>query len=273
MKKFGLKSISLAILLISVLALSCSATETNNKSKLAINDCSVSDNDVNVFLNSVYEFEFSDNIADKSVAKTNSSCFHLTDSEKNAVEISVIFPDDKINEEYKNMVFIRPTSPLKSNTQYTLTIDAGLKTKYNCELNNSQQIAFTTGKDSTNEGNQNLSALGDNIITYTSKAPVSSNNANKIENTENAKEKSSKKTKSLTQAKQANNATESISGDSNNTAIIIVIVVLVVLAFLYFLFTKNKKGEVINTPKEQKAEDLMSDKKDNNDNNSNNKDK
>lgn len=169
MKKFVfyLTMFSLFFIELSATAVAESPNETENN-YFRLKSSSIIDGDTDVDVNSIIELTFTENIADITVAKRNSNCFSLMDSNGNAVKINVIYADLQIQPLYKTSCFISPTKPLKCNETYTLTVSDTLITKKEHPINSSYSINFTTSEhmSSTTWTNSKLETLGDDILVY-----------------------------------------------------------------------------------------------------------
>lgn len=143
-----------------------SGSGQNRDIPLALEDCSVSDGQTNVFVNEIIQLDFNKNICNVTVLSNNKTRFHLTDAKGNPVSIELIFPDDQVQRDYRRQVFIRPVKDLRKNASYKLTVDSGLAAKNGLLLDSACSLMFTTGSGRTDEKNQILESLGENRITY-----------------------------------------------------------------------------------------------------------
>lgn len=117
------------------------------------------------------QLNFNKNIANVSVLPDNQKSFHLTSSSGEVVPITLYFPDEQIQREYKREVVIKPEQPLKPDTDYRIAIDRTLKARNGTFIDNAHIVTFTTGSRSTGEENAMLQALGANVHTFSSDLP------------------------------------------------------------------------------------------------------
>ena len=82
------------------------------------------------------------------------------------------FPDDQVQHDYKRQVFITPVEEMYPLSEYKLSVDNTLKAKNGKTLEEPVVIKFTTGTVTTEETNEILDTLGENIVSYESNLPV-----------------------------------------------------------------------------------------------------
>ncbi|MGI6257926.1 MAG: Ig-like domain-containing protein [Anaerovoracaceae bacterium] len=122
-------------------------------------------------LDVIIQLNFNKNVSNVSVLPDNQKSFHLTSSSGEVVPITLYFPDDQIQREYKREVVIKPEKPLAPNTDYRIAVDRSVKAKNGTYIDNAHIVTFTTGTQSTGEENAMLLALGDNVHTFNSDLP------------------------------------------------------------------------------------------------------
>ena len=149
----------------------------NKDIPLTLVSASISDGAQDVALNETIQLDFNKNICNVTVLANNKLCFHLTDSDGNAVAIKLIFPDNQVQKEYRKQAFIQPAENLKPETEYRIAVDNNLTAKNGTVIDNAHTISFTTGTHRTDEENKILKDLGDYIITYET---ASGENANSV---------------------------------------------------------------------------------------------
>lgn len=138
----------------------------NKDIALTLVKSSVTDGASDVAVNETIQLDFNKNVCNVTVLADNKKCFHLTDSSGEAVAIRLIFPDDQIQQDYKRQVFIIPQEDLDKDASYRISIDSTLKAKNGTTIDNAHTFTFTTGSSRTDEENQVLKKLGENIVTY-----------------------------------------------------------------------------------------------------------
>lgn len=134
---------------------------------LTLVSSSVADGESNVPLHPVIQLDFNKNVVNIAVMENNSTCFHLTDDNGSPVPISLIFPDDQMQSNFKRNVFIIPKENLKMNSKYELVVDNILRAKNDTIIDNAHIITFQTGTAATGGQNEALLKIGNDIIVYT----------------------------------------------------------------------------------------------------------
>lgn len=160
---FGLSTLCLA----ANTTFTPSADADDLSTALTLEVSSVADGATDVERDVIIELEFSKNVVNLAVQQNNLACFHLIGPSEEVVPIRVIFPDDQLQQDYKRVIFITPVEPLLANTEYELYIDHNLLAKNSTQIDNLHVISFTTGEGS-GSSNATLTALGDNVVEFTS---------------------------------------------------------------------------------------------------------
>ena len=138
----------------------------NKDISLTLTETSVKDGDSDVPVNVTIQLDFNKNVCNITVLPNNKMCFHLTDASGEAVPIQLIFPDDQIQHDYKKQVFIIPQEDLAENTRYKVSVDSTLMAKNGTTIDNAHTFTFTTGTRRSDDENQVLKKLADNIMVY-----------------------------------------------------------------------------------------------------------
>lgn len=191
---------------------------------LTLVSSSVADGDTNVPLDPVIQLNFNKNVVNISVLENNSNCFHLIDASGAPVPISLIFPDDQIQSDFKRNVFIFPKDNLKMNSKYELVVDSILRAKNDTIIDNAHIIHFETGAAAIGRQNETLLEMGDDITVYTTalkKTEYSVPHDKEIETPQPAKKKP-------------------IDMDKLSSILLIVIAAVFVCASLVFILQKRK---------------------------------
>ena len=149
----------------------------NKDIPLTLESASITDGAQNVALNETIQLNFNKNICNVTVLANNKLCFHLTDSDGNAVAIKLIFPDNQVQKDYRKQVFIQPAEDLNPESEYRIAIDNTVMAKNGTTIDNAHTITFTTGIQHTGKENKILKELGDYIVTYET---ASGENANSV---------------------------------------------------------------------------------------------
>lgn len=146
-----------------------SGDQTGKEEGLTLQSSSVVDGDRNVSVRPVIELVFSGKVDDILVLALNKDCFHLQSGAGDVLALQVLFPDTQVQNRFQRHVFLTPESALEPEQSYTLTIDRTLADKKGHTLVSSYQIRFTTADDeafATLKENEDLIALGDNTLAY-----------------------------------------------------------------------------------------------------------
>lgn len=138
----------------------------NKNIPLTLVRSSVSNGDSNVETNPTIQLDFNKNICNVTVLSNNKKCFHLTDENGQAVAIRLIFPDNQVQRDYKQQVFLQPVKDLNKNASYKVSVDSTVTAKNGTSIDNAHTFTFTTGNVRTDRENKILKKLGENIITY-----------------------------------------------------------------------------------------------------------
>ncbi|MGI6736579.1 MAG: Ig-like domain-containing protein [Anaerovoracaceae bacterium] len=114
---------------------------------------------------------FNKNICNVAVLDNNKTCFHLTDGKEHVVPITLIFPDDQVQKDYKRDVVIKPQKKLRADTSYRIAVDRTVQAKNGSQLDNACRITFTTGSSTGAEEPAMLTALGSSVQTFDTALP------------------------------------------------------------------------------------------------------
>lgn len=197
---------------------------------LSLQSSSVAAGDANVSVNAVIELKFTDKVDEITDVEYNKDCIHLTKDSGEVVPLNVIFPDTQLQQGYQKHIFVTPQNALSPSTGYTLTIDQNLRNKHGTPLDRSYQIRFTTAAaeaDAVGASNDDLKALGDNILTYSSAEPTTNAGSNES---------------STTAAAVTDDAAAEQKTIHTVTAVLVpVLLVLVVVVFVLSLRRSRKK--------------------------------
>lgn len=189
MKKTRFISVFLSLALLLTLSLFCAAAAegsgdgsgngSQNKGEVnRLQSSSIVDGDSNISTQPVIELVFSSKVDDITVLSANKDCFHLQDTAGTVQTLEVLFPDTQVQNRYQHHVFLIPSAALAAGQEYTLTIDAGVADKKGHTMGQSLQINFTTATDETYavmKENEDLLALGADVLTYNTSLPPSGN--------------------------------------------------------------------------------------------------
>lgn len=138
----------------------------NKGTPLTLEQSSISDGSSDVPINPTIQLDFNKNICNVTVLANNKKCFHLTEQDGDAVAIRLVFPDDQVQQDYKRQAFLIPLEELKPDTAYQVAVDHTLTAKNGTTIDNAHRVTFTTGTQRTEQENETLKRLGENIITY-----------------------------------------------------------------------------------------------------------
>ncbi len=143
----------------------------NRDVALTLEKSSIAANAANVPLNPTIQLDFNKNICNVTELANNKKCFHLTDADGNAVAIKLVFPDNQVQQDYKQEAFLIPLEDLEPDTSYQVAVDSTLQAKNGTTIDNAHTFTFTTGSKRTKQENPVLKKLGENIIAYETAYP------------------------------------------------------------------------------------------------------
>lgn len=219
------KLLSLLIALVMILSLSAiSAFAEEGDRPFVLESSSVVDGDMDISVHPVIELVFSKKVDDISVLSQNKDRFHLQDSAGTVVPLSVLFPDTQVQNRFVNHVFLVPEADLAAGAVYTLTIDRGIADKKENVLSQSYVIHFTTATDEAFaklQVNEDLTSLGDDVLTYQTALPPA---AGAADTTEPAA------------------SVEDTASEDTDVRTVILIAVPLLLALLGFVFFRSLKA-------------------------------
>ena len=241
MKSSRLVSLVITAALLLALSLFCAAAAEGSADGSGSGDgngeinrlqsSSIVDGDSNISTRPVIELVFSGKVDDITVLSANKDCFHLQDAAGTVQTLEVLFPDTQVQNRYQHHVFLIPSAALAAGQEYTLTVDGSVADKKGQTMGQSLQISFTTATDETYavmKENEDLLALGADVLTYNTSLPpsgnVSSSDAAQSASDENA---------------------SAASGPSARTIILVAVPVLLLLlaGMFYANWKKSKEGQ------------------------------
>jgi hypothetical protein len=124
-------------------------TSGGSRQPLALESSSVADGAADVTITAEIKLTFSKNVVNMTVKDSNLKCFSLTGPNGAAVPIDVLVGDDQVDPNVKQIITVRPKSPLSPGTPYTLAISKNLTSKSGETLAADVTLRFSTAGNTT----------------------------------------------------------------------------------------------------------------------------
>jgi hypothetical protein len=161
MKKTGFLNLFMIILMLLVASGVVFAQEgegggENKDEPIVLVTSSITNNQINVPVDSEIRFEFNKNVVNMKVAENNKKCISLIDEKQTQVPISVQMGDDQVDPAIKRIITLVPKEPLKEGSSYIVLIKEGFMAKNGTTLTAPITLAFTTAGTQSSQPNSTL---------------------------------------------------------------------------------------------------------------------